>query len=67
VSKGQNAFFLDTYAMALFKAGETDTAIGVETKAIALAKAQPKDVDPGTLSEMKGRLETFQKKKSARK
>ncbi len=56
----KDASILDTYGYALFKAGKTQEAIEVQTKAVELAKTD-KNIDPTTLKDLQGRLEEFKK------
>jgi len=58
----KDGMILDTYGLALFKAGKTSDAVDIQTKAVALAKTD-KNVDAATLKEMQGRLDEFTKAK----
>ncbi len=54
---GKNAMTLDTYGLALFRAGKVDRAIEVQTKAVALVEGEDYE------QEFRARLEEFQKAK----
>ena len=51
---------LDTYGLALFKNGKKAEAIDVQTKAVALAKADT-SIDPANVKELEDRLEMYKK------
>ena len=59
-SEMKDPSILDTYGLALFKNGKKAEAIDVQTKAVALAKAD-KAMDAATVKEMEDRLEEFKK------
>lgn len=59
-SKMTNPMVLDTYGLALYKSGQKDKAIDIQTKAVELAKAD-KTVDPATVKEISDRLAEFKK------
>ncbi len=63
LTKDENPFILDTYALAQFKSGNVDKAIALQEKAIGLAEKPANQVDAATLKEMRDRLEMFKKKK----
>ncbi len=53
---------LDTYAYALFKNGDKDGAIGIESKAVALCERMKDKLDPSIVKEIKDRLITMKSK-----
>ena len=59
-SEMKDPSILDTYSLALFKNGKKAEAIDVQTKAVALAKAD-KAMDAAIVKEMEDRLEEFKK------
>lgn len=61
-SKNSDGMILDTLGYALFKNGQIDKAIEVQTKAVELAKAN-KSTPAETIKEISDRLEQFKKKK----
>lgn len=63
LSKDQDAFTLDTLALAQYKNGQVSQAIATQTKAVALATKMGAKVPPATMSEMKARLAQFKAKK----
>ena len=54
----KNPMNMDTYALALWRAGDKVKALEVQKKAVALASTD-KDVPAETVTEMKGRLKEF--------
>jgi len=59
-TKGENAYVLDTYALALFENGRKKDAIKFQEKAVELARKSFAD-NKQLLAELEGRLEKFRK------
>ena len=57
-------YVLDTFAYALYKNGQIDRALEVQTKAVTAAEGIA-DFDAATMKEIKDRLEMFKSKKKA--
>jgi len=63
LKKNEDPMILDTLAYAQFKAGDVDTAIATEEKAISLSEKADSKVDADTLKELKDRLVAMKAKK----
>jgi tetratricopeptide (TPR) repeat protein len=59
--KHEEPLILDTLAYAYFRSGNKKKAIEIQEKAIAIGEKAGANFDAATLTEMRGRLETFKK------
>lgn len=59
-SEMKDGQILDTYALALFKTGDKKGALAIQTKAVALVKADKK-IEAATVQELQERLDMYRK------